>query len=61
MRWTCALRHPASGRGCWSSRFDRTDRLVLAGFAGLLIVVTALSFAGLTTLWVPEALIDLAG
>ena len=39
---------------------DRTDWLVIAGFAALLIVVTALSFAGLTTLWVPEALVELA-
>ncbi len=40
--------------------FDATDRAVLAGFAILLVVVTAMSFSGLTELWVPDALIDLA-
>ncbi|MGZ8480957.1 MAG: energy-coupling factor transporter transmembrane component T family protein [Candidatus Limnocylindria bacterium] len=39
---------------------DATDRLVLLFFAGLLAVVTALSFSGLTQLWVPQLLIDLA-
>ena len=39
---------------------DTTDRLVLLFFAGLLAVVTALSFSGLTQLWVPELLIDLS-
>lgn len=41
--------------------FDRTDRLVLLGFAALLGVVTALSFSGQTQLWVPPLLVDLAG
>jgi len=39
---------------------DVTDRLVLAGFALLLVATTALSFLGFTQLWVPEVLIRLA-
>jgi len=39
---------------------NRTDRAVLLGFAGLLLVVTVLSFSGMTQLWVPELLIRLA-
>jgi energy-coupling factor transport system permease protein len=41
-------------------RFDGSDRLVLAGFVLLLTVVTVLSFSGLTQLWVPTQLQDLA-
>jgi energy-coupling factor transport system permease protein len=41
--------------------FDRTDRLVLAGFAILLLAITILSFSGRTVLWVPELLVGLAG
>ncbi|HJP71754.1 MAG TPA: energy-coupling factor transporter transmembrane component T [Candidatus Limnocylindria bacterium] len=41
--------------------FDRTDRLVLAGFALLLAVVTFLSFTGRTELWIPDLLAELAG
>jgi energy-coupling factor transport system permease protein len=41
-------------------RYGRTDWFVLLAFALLLIVVTTLSFAGLTQLWVPAPLIDLA-
>ena len=40
--------------------FDRTDRLVLAGFAILLVAITILSFSGRTALWVPELLVGLA-
>jgi len=40
--------------------FDPTDRAVLAGFGLLLVVVTILSFSGLTELWVPPFLVDLA-
>ncbi|HEX2220971.1 MAG TPA: energy-coupling factor transporter transmembrane component T [Candidatus Limnocylindria bacterium] len=36
--------------------FDATDRLVLAGFAVLLGIVTVLSQTGHTELWVPELL-----
>ena len=39
---------------------DTTDRLVLAGFALLLALITVMSFMGLTVLWVPDALIRLA-
>jgi len=39
---------------------DTTDRLVLAGFALLLVVITVLSFMGMTVLWVPDALIRLS-
>jgi energy-coupling factor transport system permease protein len=41
--------------------FDRTDRVVLAGFVLLLAVVTFLSFTGRTELWIPEFLAALAG
>ena len=41
--------------------FDRTDRLVLAGFVLLLAVVTFLSFTGRTELWIPDLLVELAG
>ena len=41
--------------------FDRTDRLTLAAFFALLVVVTVLSFSGMTELWVPPALEQLAG
>ena len=41
--------------------FDPTDRLVLVAFAILLAAITVLSFSGLTQLWVPEALQELAG
>lgn len=40
--------------------FDRTDWAILLGFIALLGIVTVLSFAGLTRLWVPEVLIGLA-
>ena len=56
------LRAFGTQRRTWARElaFDQTDWLVLSGFAGLLVVVTALSFAGLTALWVPDVLIDLA-
>jgi energy-coupling factor transport system permease protein len=41
--------------------FDRTDRVVLAGFVLLLAVVTVLSFTGRTELWIPDFLVELAG
>jgi energy-coupling factor transport system permease protein len=40
--------------------FDRTDRAVLLGFTALLVVITLLSFAGRTELWVPPLLENLA-
>jgi energy-coupling factor transport system permease protein len=39
---------------------DRTDRLVLAFFGGLLVAITILGFSGYTELWVPPLLVDLA-
>ena len=41
-------------------RLDRTDRLVLAFFGGLLVAITVLGFSGYTELWVPPLLVDLA-
>jgi energy-coupling factor transport system permease protein len=40
--------------------FDGTDKAVVIGFAVLLLVITFLSFSGLTELWVPPLLVDLA-
>lgn len=40
--------------------FDSTDKVVVIGFAVLLLAITFLSFSGLTELWVPPPLIDLA-
>jgi energy-coupling factor transport system permease protein len=56
------LRGFGTGPRTWLRQleFDRVDRTVLVGFVLLLVVVTVLSFNGLTRLWVPEALIDLA-
>jgi energy-coupling factor transport system permease protein len=39
---------------------DGTDRAVLIGFGALLLVVTVMSFAGMTELWVPPLLESLA-
>jgi energy-coupling factor transport system permease protein len=39
---------------------DRTDRLVLAFFGALLVVITVLGFSGYTELWVPPLLVELA-
>lgn len=41
--------------------FDRIDWAMLAAFLGILAVVTVLSVAGMTRLWVPGLLIELAG
>jgi energy-coupling factor transport system permease protein len=56
------LRAFGTGRRTWLRRlsFDRTDRLVLLGFAVLLIGVTVLSQLGYTRLWVPDFLAQLA-
>jgi energy-coupling factor transport system permease protein len=40
--------------------FGTVDRVVVIGFAALLVVITFLSFSGLTDLWVPPLLVDLA-
>jgi energy-coupling factor transport system permease protein len=52
------LRAFGTGPRTWLRRlaFDATDRLVLAGFAVLLGIVTVLSQTGHTELWVPELL-----
>ena len=57
------LRGFGTGKRTWLRElaFDRTDRLTLAAFVALLVVVTALSFSGMTQLWVPPALEQLAG
>lgn len=56
------LRAFGTGKRTWLRRlaFDRTDQLVLIGFALLLAVITWLSISGLTRLWVPDLLINLA-
>ena len=57
------LRAFGTGKRTWLRHlaFDRTDWLTLAGFAALFAVITVLSQLGLTVLWVPQPLIDLAG
>jgi energy-coupling factor transport system permease protein len=40
---------------------DATDRVVLTAFLALLVVITFLSFAGQTQLWIPPILETLAG
>ena len=57
------LRGFGTGKRTWLRElaFDRTDRLTLAAFVALLVGVTALSFSGMTELWVPPALEQLAG
>jgi energy-coupling factor transport system permease protein len=40
--------------------FDSVDKAVMIGFAILLLGITFLSFSGLTDLWVPPLLVDLA-
>jgi energy-coupling factor transport system permease protein len=56
------LRGFGTGKRTWLRELalDRVDRTVLIGFAGLLALITILSFSGLTQLWVPSALEDLA-
>ncbi len=56
------LRGFGTGRRTWLRElvFDRTDVLVLLGFAVLLLAVTILSQTGHTRLWVPQLLIDVA-
>jgi energy-coupling factor transport system permease protein len=52
------LRAFGTGPRTWLRRLamDRTDRLTLAGFGGVLVGITALSQLGYTVLWVPEIL-----
>jgi energy-coupling factor transport system permease protein len=53
------LRAFGTGRRSWLRQLalNTTDRLVLAGFGLLLLLVTVASLAGLTRLWVPPFLI----
>jgi energy-coupling factor transport system permease protein len=57
------MRAFGTGKRSWLRHlvFDRTDLLVIAFFAVLLVVLTLAGFAGLTThLWTPPLLADLA-
>ena len=56
------LRGFGSGPRTWLRQlaFGPTDWAVLLLFVALLVTVTVLSFAGLTRLWVPQLLVDLA-
>jgi energy-coupling factor transport system permease protein len=58
------LRGFGTGKRTWLRQlaFDRTDRLVIAGFLALLIAATiAGNFTTSSKIWAPEFLIDLAG
>ncbi len=56
------LRGFGTGPRTWLRQlaFDRADWAVLAVFIALLVVITIVSFAGLTRLWVPDFLLELA-
>jgi energy-coupling factor transport system permease protein len=56
------LRGFGTGRRTWlrQLRYERQDWATLAAFAAVFGVVTVLSFAGYTDLWVPPFLADLA-
>ncbi len=57
------LRGFGTGKRTWLRhlRFDRTDRLLIAAFAALLIAATVTGFMSPSKLWVPPFLVDLAG
>jgi energy-coupling factor transport system permease protein len=57
------LRGFGTGPRTWLRQlaFDRIDWAVLVAFIALLLVITVLSFSGLTRLWVPQSLIDMVG
>jgi energy-coupling factor transport system permease protein len=57
------LRGFGTGKRTWLRQLHmgHTDRITIAAFALLLVTITVLSFSGLTVLWVPELLADLAG
>lgn len=57
------LRGFGTGRRSWLRHLamERTDRLVIGAFLLLFVVITVLSFSGLTRLWTPPFLIGLAG
>ncbi len=56
------LRGFGTQRRTWMRQlaFGPVDRIVVIGFAILLLAITFLSFSGLTELWVPPLLVDLA-
>jgi energy-coupling factor transport system permease protein len=56
------LRAFGTGKRTWVRHlaFDRTDRLVLLFFGGLLAIVTVTGFIHESTLWTPQFLVDLA-
>ncbi len=56
------LRAFGTGRRTWLRQltFDRTDKLVLLFFGGLLAVVTVTGFLHESELWTPQFLVDLA-
>ena len=56
------LRAFGTGRRTWLRElvYDHRDKLVLVAAVAILVVITALNFAGLTKLWTPQFLIDLA-
>jgi energy-coupling factor transport system permease protein len=58
------LRGFGTGKRTWLRHlaFERTDWLVVAGFAALLLVITIAGYLGTTSkLWVPPFLLGLAG
>jgi energy-coupling factor transport system permease protein len=58
------LRAFGTGKRSWLRHlaFDRTDRLILLGFAALALVATVAGFTtSVSEIWTPQFLIDLAG
>ena len=57
------LRAFGTGKRTWLREliYDQSDKLILAGTVGILLIITALNLAGYTRLWTPGFLIDLAG
>jgi energy-coupling factor transport system permease protein len=58
------LRAFGTGKRSWLRHlaFDRTDRLILLGFAALALVATVAGFTtNVSEIWTPQFLIDLAG
>jgi energy-coupling factor transport system permease protein len=57
------MRAFGTGRRTWLRElvYDRADRLLLLAALAVFLIVTVMSFAGLTKLWVFPPLLDLAG
>ncbi|HSL76857.1 MAG TPA: energy-coupling factor transporter transmembrane component T, partial [Candidatus Limnocylindrales bacterium] len=58
------LRAFGTGKRSWfrELRFDASDRMLLLAFVGLLVLITVLGFAGITSkLWVFPFLLEMAG